>query len=79
MKGQEITEAERICGKLLERIRDLNRPAGPVLGPAGFVPLEFFDDLRKLPSHLWECIEEYAYGLKEAARTGKLGLEGCDP
>ncbi len=76
MKGQEITEAERVLrvhGKLLKKALALSRPAGPLLGAAGFVSPDFFDDLRALPPNLCERIEEYAQVLEEAARTGKLG------
>jgi hypothetical protein len=64
---------ERVLVRLAEKARASNKLVEPLLGPPGFVWAEFADDLRELPLELWERVEEYAWVLEDAVRTGKLG------
>lgn len=77
MEGQQITDSERmerrIFARLYEKARASDKLDELLLGPPGFVRREFADDLRELPPDLYMRIEEYAWLLEDAARTGKLG------
>ena len=75
MEEQQITDSERmdrIFARLYEKAMAASKLDEPLLGPPGFVPAEFADDLRELPPDLYMRVEDYAQML-EAARTGELG------
>ena len=76
MERQQLTDLERmerIFARLEEKARASDKLAEPLLGPPGFVRREFVDDLWELPPDLCMRVEEYAWLLEDAIRTGKLG------